>query len=168
MEDFDPLFSISPIDGRYHSKCQDIRPIFSEFGLIRFRLIVEISWLKALASHPDIKEVSPLSDHAVKQLDQISQKFSLEDAQRVKKIELTSNHDIKAVEYFLKEKIQDTQDLAHMSEFVHFACTSEDINNLAYALMMRTARSQCLIPAMEEIIHTIKTIRQEQADVAML
>ena len=168
MEDFDPLYAISPVDGRYHSKCQDIRPIFSEFGLIRFRLMVEIAWLKALAAHPDIKEVPPLSPQTVKQLDQISQKFSLEDAQRVKNIELTSNHDIKAVEYFLKEKSQDTQELASISEFVHFACTSEDINNLAYALMIRTARSQCLIPAMDEIINTIKTLSQEHADVAML
>ncbi len=168
MEGFDPLFAISPVDGRYHSKCQDIRPIFSEYGLIRFRLLVEIAWLKALAEHPDIKEVPPLNAHTLKQLDQIGQKFSLEDAQRVKKIESTSNHDIKAVEYFLKEKIQATQDLADASEFVHFACTSEDINNLAYALMMRTARSQCLIPAMDEIINTIKTLSQEYAETSML
>lgn len=168
MEMFDPLVAISPIDGRYHLKCQDIRPIFSEFGLIRFRVIVEIAWLKTLAAHPEIKEIPPLSKQTLKQLDQISQKFSLEDAHRVKKIESTSNHDIKAVEYFLKEKIQSYQDLTATSEFIHFGCTSEDINNLAYALMLRTARSQCLIPAMDEIITTLRALAHEHADVAML
>ncbi len=168
MEHFDPLHAISPIDGRYHNKCQDIRPLFSEFGLIRFRLIVEIAWLKALAAHPDIKEVPKISAASLKQLDQISQKFSLEDAQRVKKIESTSNHDIKAVEYFLKEKIEVNPELAAISEFVHFACTSEDINNLAYALMLRTARSQCLIPSMDEIITILRTLAHDYAKQPML
>ena len=168
MDHFDPLHAISPIDGRYHNKNQDIRPLFSEFGLIRFRLIVEIAWLKALASHPDIKEVPEISATSLKQLDQISQKFSLEDALRVKKIESTSNHDIKAVEYFLKEKIAVNAELEAISEFVHFACTSEDINNLAYALMLRTARSQCLIPAMDEIITILRTLAHDFADQPML
>ncbi|MDH5777525.1 MAG: lyase family protein, partial [Gammaproteobacteria bacterium] len=122
------LTAISPVDGRYGSKTGDLRPIFSEFGLIRQRVIVEIQWLKALAANKMIAEAAPLSDKAIKFLDDLASQFSEEDAQRIKDIESTTNHDVKAVEYFLKEKIADNKELNAINEFIHFACTSEDIN----------------------------------------
>lgn len=140
------LTAISPIDGRYADKTADLRPIFSEYGLIHHRVLVEVRWLQALARHPGIPEVPPLSQHATRILDGLVEKFGPTDAQRVKNIERTTNHDVKAVEYLLKEKIAGNAELEAVGEFIHFACTSEDINNLAYALMLRAARTQALLP----------------------
>ncbi len=147
-----PLTAISPVDGRYGSKTESLRPIFSEYGLIRHRVLVEVRWLQALAAHPGIPEVPAFSEHAERLLDDIVEKFSEQDAQRVKNIERTTNHDVKAVEYFLKEKIAGNAELEAVSEFIHFACTSEDINNLAYALMLREARAQSLLTLADDVI----------------
>lgn len=162
------LTAVSPVDGRYGSKTEDLRPIFSEFGLIRHRVLVEVRWLQALASHPEIPEVPPLSGHAVNVLNGIFEKFSEADAHRVKNIERTTNHDVKAVEYFIKERIAGNDELEAVSEFIHFACTSEDINNLSHALMLREGRGQVLIPQMDEVIDAVRTLAQDLADVPML
>ena len=162
------LTAISPVDGRYGSKTTDYRAIFSEYGLIRHRVQVEVRWLQALANHPQILEVPALSEHAVNLLNDIIDKFSVEDAQRVKNIERTTNHDVKAVEYFLKEKIAGNDELEAISEFIHFACTSEDINNLSHALMLTAGRNQVLLSQMDEIIDTIKQLAQDHAEQPML
>ena len=162
------LTAISPVDGRYGHSTENLRPIFSEFGLIRHRVLVEVRWLQALAAHADIKEVPALSEHAGKLLDAIVDKFSEDDAHRVKNIERTTNHDVKAVEYFLKEKIAGNDELEAISEFIHFACTSEDINNLAYALMLREARGQVLLPQLDEIIQSITALAHHTAEMPML
>ncbi len=162
------LTAISPVDGRYGSKTTDYRAIFSEYGLIRHRVQVEVRWLQALANHPQILEVPALSEHAVNLLNDIIDKFSVEDAQRVKNIERTTNHDVKAVEYFLKEKIAGNDELEAISEFIHFACTSEDINNLSHALMLTAGRNQVLLSQMDEIIDTVKKLAQEHAEQPML
>ena len=133
-----PLTAISPVDGRYQSKVSQLRPIFSEFGLIRYRVIVEVRWLQALAVHPGVPECGPFSDETNQALDAIVDSFSEADAIRVKEIESTTNHDVKAVEYFLKEKSVDNDQLQRATEFWHFACTSEDINNLSHAMMLKT------------------------------
>jgi len=163
-----PLTAVSPIDGRYSEKCADLRPIFSEYGLIRHRVLVEVRWLQWLAAHPDIPEVPPLSGHASHILDGIAENFSPDDARRVKNIERTTNHDVKAVEYFLKERIAGNGELEAVSEFIHFACTSEDINNLAYGLMLREARAQILLPSMDELIDAITELAHRHADQPML
>ncbi|MES9856454.1 MAG: adenylosuccinate lyase [Sedimenticola sp.] len=162
------LTAVSPVDGRYGGKTADLRSIFSEYGLIRHRVLVEVRWLQALATHEGIMEVPPLSEHANKVLNGIVGNFSTEDAQRVKNIERTTNHDVKAVEYFLKEKISGNQELEAVSEFIHFACTSEDINNLSHALMLREGRGQMLIPQMDELIKVIRHLAHEHADKPML
>jgi adenylosuccinate lyase len=162
------LTALSPIDGRYASKTETLRPIFSEYGLIRHRVVVEVRWLQALAAHEDIKEVPLLSAHAERVLNDIIDKFSEQDAQRVKNIESTTNHDVKAVEYFLKEKITGNKELEAISEFIHFACTSEDINNLAYALMLREARNQSLLPLLDEVINVISELARKNAEIPML
>jgi adenylosuccinate lyase len=161
------LTAISPIDGRYASKVEDLRPIFSEFGLIRFRVQVEVRWLQALAKHKQITEVPNFSATANKALDTIVTDFSEADAQRVKDIESTTNHDVKAVEYFLKEKIADNAELNAVSEFIHFACTSEDINNLSYALMLKEGRA-AIAPQMIESIDALKTLAKDNAAQPML
>jgi len=166
--DLTSLTAISPIDGRYGAKCADLRPIFSEYGLIRHRVLVEVRWLQMLAANPGIPEVPALGEHANNLLNAIVDNFHEEDAQRVKNIERTTNHDVKAVEYFLKEKIEGNAELEAVSEFIHFACTSEDINNLSYALMMREARTQALLPQMDEIIDAIKAIANKYARQPML
>ena len=166
--DLSSLTAISPIDGRYGSKCADLRPIFSEFGLIRHRVLVEVRWLQMLAANPGITEVPTFSEHATNLLNDIVDKFHEEDAQRVKNIERTTNHDVKAVEYFLKEKIAGNDELEAVSEFIHFACTSEDINNLSYALMLREARTQALLPQMDEIIDAIREQAHAHAAQPML
>lgn len=162
------LTAVSPIDGRYGGKTADLRPIFSEFGLIRHRVLVEVRWLLALAKHADIKEVPGLSGHANTILNGLVDNFSNEDAQRIKNIERTTNHDVKAVEYFLKEKIAGNQELEAVSEFIHFACTSEDINNLSHGLMLREGRGQVLIPQMDDLIKAIRQLAHEHADKPML
>ena len=162
------LTAISPVDGRYGSKTSDYQSIFSEYGLIRHRVIVEIRWLQALAKDADIQEVPELSEHATNLLNDIAEKFSVEDAQRVKNIERTTNHDVKAVEYFLKEKIEGNNELEAISEFIHFACTSEDINNLSHALMLTEGRNQVLLNQMDEVIDNIKKLALELAEQPML
>ena len=162
------LTAISPIDGRYGAKTDTLRPIFSEYGLIRHRVVVEVRWLQALAAHEGISEVPALGGHAENVLNDIIEKFSEQDAQRVKNIERTTNHDVKAVEYFLKEKITGNAELEAVSEFIHFACTSEDINNLAYALMLREARNQSLLPLMDDVINALTDLATRYADEPML
>jgi adenylosuccinate lyase len=162
------LTAISPIDGRYGDKTANLRALFSEYALIRQRIRVEVRWLQALALHPGIPEVPALSSHALNILDGITDNFSVEDAQRVKNIERTTNHDVKAVEYFLKEKIAGNAELETLSEFFHFACTSEDINNLAYALMLREARTQAVLPLMDELIDSLRARAHQYADLPML
>ncbi len=162
------LTAISPIDGRYGSKSANLRPIFSEFGLIRHRIMVEVRWLQALAGNPAITEVPSLSETANCILNEITDNFSELDAQRVKEIERTTNHDVKAVEYLLKEKIAGNQELEAISEFIHFACTSEDINNLSHALMLREGRSKVLLPLMDDIINAIKQLAHNHAEQPML
>ncbi|MEE8428960.1 MAG: adenylosuccinate lyase [Gammaproteobacteria bacterium] len=162
------LTAISPIDGRYSAKCEALRPIFSEFGLIRHRVLIEIRWLQSFAGHPDIPEVPPFSNHAVSLLNNIVDNFSAQDAQRIKNIESTTNHDVKAVEYFIKEKIADNEELEAVSEFIHFACTSEDINNLAYGLMLREARGQVLLPRMDELVQAFADLAHRYAGQPML
>jgi adenylosuccinate lyase len=161
------LSAISPIDGRYASKVAVLRPIFSEYGLIRFRVLVESRWLQALAQHSQIAEVPPFSDAARQVLNAIVDNFSETDAQRVKDIEKTTNHDVKAVEYFLKEKIAGCTELEQVSEFIHFACTSEDINNLSYALMLKAGR-EVMLTEMSDCIAAIKTISIATAAQPML
>ncbi len=161
------LTAISPIDGRYASKVEALRPIFSEYGLIRFRVQVEVRWLQALAAHTQITEVPAFSSAANQLLDAIVTDFSEADAQRVKDIESTTNHDVKAVEYFLKEKIADNAELNTVNEFIHFACTSEDINNLSYALMLKEGRA-AITPQMSEVIGALKTLAKDNATQPML
>ncbi len=162
------LTAVSPIDGRYGSKTSALRSICSEFGLIRHRVLVEVRWLQALADQPDISEVPSLSRDANSVLNAIVDNFSEDDAQRVKDIEHTTNHDVKAVEYFLKEKIADNAELNAINEFLHFACTSEDINNLSHALMLAASRNDVLLPMMDEVIAAIGSLAQEQASQPML
>ncbi|AGS39585.1 adenylosuccinate lyase [Cycloclasticus zancles] len=150
------LNALSPVDGRYASKVDELRPIFSEFGLIKARVTVEVRWLQALSEHDEISEVNRFSDTAHALLDSIVEQFSVDDAQRVKDIESTTNHDVKAVEYFLKEKIADNAELLTISEFIHFACTSEDINNLSYALMLKEGRDEVIGTAIANVIDDIK------------
>ena len=162
------LTAISPVDGRYASKTDGLRELFSEFGLIRHRVIVEVRWLQHLAALPGILEVPALSADANSFLDAIVEDFSIADAERVKEIEKTTNHDVKAVEYFLKEKVSAHEELARSGEFFHFACTSEDINNLAYALMLRNLREQVLLPAWTAVITDIAKLAHNYAHLPML
>ncbi len=162
------LTAVSPVDGRYGSKTEDLRPIFSEYGLIRHRILVEVRWLQALARHPQVPEVPDLSAHAIHLLDAMVEGFQVEDAQRVKNIERTTNHDVKAVEYFIKERVAGNAEIEAVSEFIHFACTSEDINNLAHALMVREGRGQVLLPLMDALIAAIRDLAHRHADLPML
>ncbi len=162
------LTAISPVDGRYGSKTAAFRDLFSEYGLIKHRVLVEVRWFQALAAHGEITEVPPLDDAATALLNGIIDNFSLSDAERVKTIERTTNHDVKAVEYFLKEKIQGNAMLEASNEFLHFACTSEDINNLSHGLMLKAGRDDVLLPAMDEIIDTLSKQAQEYASQPML
>lgn len=163
-----PLTAISPVDGRYADKTQALRAIFSEYGLIRYRVEVEIRWLEALAQHPAIHEVAPLSHQAKALLADIIDNFSLIDAHRIKQIESTTNHDVKAIEYFLKERLAGNDELKSVAEFIHFACTSEDINNLAYGLMLREARRDVLLPNLDKIVEALRQIAHRYADQPML
>ncbi|MBV1919080.1 MAG: adenylosuccinate lyase [Pseudomonadales bacterium] len=162
------LSAISPVDGRYGSKTASLRPIFSEYGLIKNRVIVEIRWLQKLAENPAIEEVAPLSDTANALLDNLISSFSEEDALRVKEIERTTNHDVKAVEYLLKEKIADNAELQAITEFIHFACTSEDINNLSHGLILKAGRDDVLVPLIDKVIDAIKQLAGKYADMPML
>lgn len=165
--DLSSLTAVTPIDGRYGSKTDALRPIFSEFGLIRCRVEVEIRWLQQLAAHPAITEVPALSEEANNLLNGIVDNFSEEDALAVKNIERTTNHDVKAVEYFIKHKFGSNQELQAINEFVHFACTSEDINNLSHGLMLKAGRDAAL-PVLQEITDAIANMAQAYAAVPML
>lgn len=161
------LTAISPLDGRYGSKVAALRDVFSEFGLIKRRVEVEVRWLQCLANLPGITEVPPLSEGATTRLNRIVDEFSLEDAERVKAIEATTNHDVKAVEYFLKEQVATDTELAASSEFIHFACTSEDINNLSHGLMLKDGLL-AIRPAMDKIIAALKALADVEANQPML
>lgn len=162
------LTAISPVDGRYGNKTESLQTIFSEYGLIYFRVIVEIRWLQVLASEAHISEVPTLGKQAQEYLEKIIDDFSIADAERIKSIESTTNHDVKAVEYYLKEKFSELEELNNISEFLHFACTSEDINNLGHALMLKTARTEILNPLFSEVIAALKQLTAMYAELPML
>lgn len=166
--DLNALTALSPVDGRYADKAAPLRPLFSEFGLIHHRVKVELAWLQALADADGVPEVGALSDRARDVLDAIDRDFDDAAAARVKAIERTTNHDVKAVEYFIKERIADDAELGPLAEFVHFACTSEDVNNLAYALMLERARTEVLLPALDRVIETLADFARRYASVPML
>lgn len=161
------LTALSPLDGRYASKCDALRPFLSEFGLIHARVTVEVRWLQALSNRPEIIEVAPFSAETNAALDAIVSNFSEEDANRIKEIERTTNHDVKAVEYFLKEKIAGISELQNAGEFIHFACTSEDINNLSHALMLKNGR-EVLVSSMKQILNAISALATTHAEQPML
>ena len=162
------LSAISPIDGRYAEKTVKLREIFSEYGLMRYRVLVEVRWLEALAAHPAIAEVATLSAEARERLERIATAFDLTEAQRVKTIEDTTNHDVKAVEYYLKEKIGSNSELAGVKEFIHFACTSEDVNNLSHALMLKDARERVLLPMLDRVLTAVANLARMYAEQPML
>jgi len=162
------LTAVSPVDGRYGSKTASLRTIFSEYGLIRFRVQVEVRWLQCLAAHPQIPEIGPFSDGANALLNRLVDDFQLEHAQRIKDIERTTNHDVKAVEYLLKEQVESLPELKAVNEFIHFACTSEDINNLSHALMLRAGRDEVMLPLMQRIADEIRALAVAHADVPLL
>ena len=162
------LTAISPVDGRYQNKTDVLRPIFSEYGLFRFRVLVEIEWLKKLSKNPNIKEIESFSASSILLLDNIKNNFSIDDAKQIKKIEKITNHDMKAVEYFIREKIQSDPKLKNVSQFIHFACTSEDINNLSYALMLKDARENILLPKLQKLIIILQEMSDSYASIPML
>ena len=164
---FDTLTSISPIDGRYGDKTGPLKSIFSEFGLIKYRVLVEVRWLQAISMNSQISEVPEFSSESNAVLSSITNNFSLEDAKAIKEIEKTTNHDVKAVEYFLKEKVSAVPELHNASEFIHFACTSEDINNLSHALMLEDGR-EVLLSEMKKALNLISDLAKDNADIAML
>lgn len=163
-----PLLAISPLDGRYASKCEDLAPYFSEYALMQYRVLVEIKWLQKLAAHEGIPELDQISTQGLKYLDDMIENFSVADAERIKEIEATTNHDVKAVEYFIKEKLGDNSELTSQLEFVHFACTSEDINNLSYALMLRDGRDKVVLTEMKDLIEKISALAKQYATQPLL
>lgn len=162
------LTALSPLDGRYGSKIAALRPIFSEFGLMKHRVLVEIEWLKALAAEPAIAEVSAFSAATIAELDAVAANFSEADAQAVKDIEAVTNHDVKAIEYFLKKRLANNAQVMQVSEFIHFACTSEDINNLSHALMLKSGRDSVLLPSLDKVISRLTELAHALADQPML
>ena len=162
------LTAISPLDGRYASKTAELRSIFSEYGLMRFRVQVELTWLKQLAACGQISEIKPFSPETIAFIDSIMQNFSVEDAEDIKKREAVTNHDVKAVEYFLKDKVKGNAELEAAKEFIHFACTSEDINNNSHALMLKTAREEVLLPVMDTVIEKITELAHTYAALPLL
>lgn len=162
------LTAISPVDGRYAGKTEALRPYFSEYGLLKSRVEVELRWLHLLGANAGIPEVPKLSESAENFLDEIVSNFSVADAQAIKDIERTTNHDVKAVEYFIKSKIAEHDELNRIKEFVHFACTSEDINNTAYGLMLKNAREQVILPEMDTIIGALRKLAHEHAEMPMM
>ena len=166
--DLSSISALSPVDGRYGSKTAALRPYFSEFGLIYNRVLVEVRWLQCLAAHPQITEVSPLSAKANALLENLIESFNETAAQRVKDIESTTNHDVKAVEYYIKEQFKDNAELLAVNEYVHFACTSEDINNLAYGLMLKQGLEQVMLPAMQDVLSQIKQLAHDHQSQPML
>ncbi len=166
--ELNPLTALSPLDGRYADKTASLRDYFSEYALIKYRVIIEVEWLKALANAAAISEIPPFTNTAISLLDSIVEGFSLADAERIKAIETTTNHDVKAVEYFLLECTQGHAEIAAVSGFFHFACTSEDINNLAHGLMLKASRDAVLLPVLEKIIARLTELAHEFAELPML
>ena len=163
-----PLFGLSPLDGRYAKSAEALRPIFSEYGLMRARVQVELGWLKSLAAEPKISEVPPFSDFTLAEIDRVLAEFSLDDAEAVKAIEATTNHDVKAIEYWLKERFSGVPQVLEASEFIHFACTSEDINNLSHALMLKQALTQVVQPQLAAITSKLRELAHSHAAVPMM
>ncbi len=166
--DLSPLTAISPLDGRYAGKTEALRPVFSEFGLIRYRVLVEVRWLQCLASRPEVTELAPMSAEARAFLDDLIETFDENDAERVKAIEAGTNHDVKAVEYLLRERLAAHPELAAVTGFLHFACTSEDINNLAYALILRAGRTQAILPLWDKLIEALAEMARAHAALPMV
>jgi len=162
------LTALNPLDGRYAAKTADLRPIFSEFGLIKHRVLVEVRWLIALSRHPQIAEVPEFSEPVMATLEHLCHSFAEQDAARIKELEATTNHDVKAVEYFLKERLAAVEEISRVKEFIHFACTSEDINNLAYGLMLKRTRDDVLLPTMHELVESVASLAARYADTPML
>jgi adenylosuccinate lyase len=162
------LNALSPLDGRYHGKVDALRAYFSEFGLIRFRVLIEIEWLKALSAQTDIAEIKPFSAATIAQLDALNTHFCEADAEAIKTIERTTNHDVKAVEYWLREKLSGNPETVKVLEFIHFACTSEDINNLSHALMLKGARDAVMLPTLKVLIERLKNHAHQHANLPML
>ncbi|MGA7748585.1 MAG: adenylosuccinate lyase [Gallionella sp.] len=168
MTTLSKLTALSPLDGRYHGKVDALRAYFSEFGLIRFRVLIEIEWLKALSAQVDIAEIPPFSATTIAQLDMLNASFCEADALAIKAIESTTNHDVKAVEYWLRDRLSGNPETAKVLEFIHFACTSEDINNLSHALMLKGARDAVMLPALKVLIGRLKNLAHQHADLPML
>ena len=162
------LRALSPADGRYADKVAPLRDIFSEYGLIRYRVLVEVRWIQYLADAPSVTEVAPLSSVMKDVLNDVVDNFSADDAERVKEIEATTNHDVKAVEYFIRERLGDGPETSALKDFLHFGCTSEDINNLAYALMLRSARKEVVTPKMRELRNKLRKMAHDYAAIPML
>jgi adenylosuccinate lyase len=162
------LTALSPLDGRYRGKVDALRNHFSEYGLIRYRVLIEIEWLKALGAEPSIAEIPPFSAAGIAQLDQVAARFSVADAEQIKAIEKRTNHDVKAIEYWLREKLSGNPEAADKLEFIHFACTSEDINNLSHALMLKHARADVMLPAQDALIARLRDLAHRLADLPML
>jgi len=165
---FAPISALSPLDGRYADKVAALRPHFSEFGLIRNRVRVEIAWLKALAAEPAIGEIRPFSPATLAELDTVVESFSAGDAEQVKQIEARTNHDVKAMEYWLKQRLAANAQVQQASEFIHFACTSEDINNVSHALMLQEARDAVLLPALRQVAARLRELAHQFADLPLL
>jgi adenylosuccinate lyase len=166
--DSSALTALSPLDGRYQSKVAPLRALFSEYALIRFRVLVEVEWLKALAAEPGISEVPAFSAETVRALDALASGFCETDGAAVKAIEAQTNHDVKAIEYFLKERLAGNAEVTRVAEFIHFACTSEDINNLCHALMLKRARDEVMLPAFDRIVARLTALAHDLADASML
>ena len=162
------LTAISPVDGRYQNKTDVLRPIFSEYGLFRYRVLVEVEWLKKLSKNSSIKEIESFPASSTSLLNNIKDNFSIVDAERIKEIEKTTNHDMKAVEYFIREKIQSDSKLKNISQFIHFACTSEDINNLSYALMLKDARESILVPKLQKLVTILEKMSADYSSTPMI
>lgn len=165
---FSQLTAVSPLDGRYSSKCDSLAPYFSEYGLMRYRVLVEVRWLQALIDSEEVPELAAVSKEAEGYLNSIAEDFSLADAARVKEIEATTNHDVKAIEYLIKEKLEGHAEFQQALEFVHFACTSEDINNLAYALMLKAGLNEVVLPEMHEVAGKVRELALEHAEQPLL
>ncbi|MDP2804880.1 MAG: adenylosuccinate lyase [Gallionellaceae bacterium] len=162
------LTALSPLDGRYHGKVDALRNHFSEFGLIRYRVLIEIEWLKALSAEISIAEIQPFSATTIVQLDLLASQFSEADAEQIKTIERRTNHDVKAIEYWLREKLASNPETSGVLEFIHFACTSEDINNLSHALMLKHGRNEVMLPALDSVITRLRNLAHQLADLPML
>jgi adenylosuccinate lyase len=162
------LTALSPLDGRYANQAEPLRSLFSEYGLMKFRIKVELEWLKMLAAEPGIEEVKPFSDATIREIDDVIANFNVEHGEEIKAIEARTNHDVKAIEYWLKERLSGNPEVMAASEFIHFACTSEDINNLSHALMLKTARNTVVLPALDSVIQRLQNLAHELAAVPMM